>query len=126
MNYEGYELVPLRDINNIKLSEEMEEFMALYSMRGLISMQRNDFMGFLTPMPAIVENDDFITYDFIEESEEHKKNECNDNYKALEKIANRIERNNPEIFDFLESTGTTYLGGRNLIKKIIRLSMMYR
>lgn len=128
MNYDEYDLIPLQSINNIKLSEEMEEFMALYSMRGLINFERSKFIGFLTPMPAVIEENEFVKHNLIESENEHKFDCINKKYDdfKINKTVNRIEKNNPEIIRFLLSTGISYKQSKNVIEKILKLAVLYK
>ncbi|NEU03363.1 MULTISPECIES: hypothetical protein [Clostridium] len=128
MNYDEYDLIPLQNINNMRLSEEMEEFMALYSMRGLINFEKNKFIGFLTPMPAVIEENEFVKHSLIESKNEHKFEYIKEKYDDLKinKTINRIEKNNPEIIKFLLSTGLPYRQSIKIVEKIVKLAMLYR
>lgn len=136
-----YEFVPIEPMNSRNMSKEMEEFIAMYCMMGIMPMQRGNPMGFITPMPWIMDEEDneFKVFD----EEEDLRGSANEdlelldndiktaqgypgyNYLKVDRIVNRIERNNPGIFRFLESKGIPYMRARNFVRRIVRLTLMY-
>lgn len=53
-------------------------------------------------------------------------NKFNPKYNDVEHIVKRIERYNPEIFRMLIRCGIHYKGAVGLVKRIVRLTLMYR
>ena len=53
-------------------------------------------------------------------------NKFNPKYNDVEYIVKRIERYNPEIFRMLTRCGIHYTGAVGLVKRIVRLTLMYR
>ena len=41
-----YEFVPIEPMNGIDMSKEMEDFIAMYCMMGIMPMHRNNPLGF--------------------------------------------------------------------------------
>ena len=56
----------------------------------------------------------------------HGYNKFNPKYNDVEHIIKRIERYNPEIFRMLTRCGIHYKGAVGLVKRIVRLTLMYR
>ena len=90
MKFKNMNLFPIEPMNGIDMSKEMEDFIAMYCMMGIMPMHRNNPLGFITPMPWLMdeeddefrilyeeewirdanENEDFFNNDFVEQMKE--------------------------------------------------------
>ncbi|MGK0467524.1 MAG: hypothetical protein ACJAX4_002825 [Clostridium sp.] len=94
------------------------------------------FMNGSNPMGLPYENVDMSAYeddglreqDMYEDRKPYNDgyNKFNPKYNDVDYIVNRIERYNPEIFKMLTRCGIHYRGAVGLVKRIVRLTLMYR
>ncbi len=155
VTYEEYEFVPMAPMDNASIPEEMKEFMSMCCMMGMMPMnnlinpmERSFSLGGITPFmgkaTSVIEDqsmwkEDNI-YTHVNAMIEERDSNCeerrslpkykgleyyNSNYSRLDRIVEKIEKNNPGIYRFLEMNGIKYERARKLVRRIARLSLMY-
>lgn len=149
ITYEEYEFVPLAPMNSEEIPQEMKDFMAMCCMMGMMPMNNlmspieniNLFEGINNHESHIKKasfnserisefNDEFGSKDNMrEEARLGKLDSQRDheeyNYARIDKIVNKIEKNNPEILEFFKRNGIDYQRGRKLLRRIARLTLLY-
>lgn len=149
ITYEEYEFVPLAPMNSEEIPQEMKDFMSMCCMMGMMPMNNlmspieniNLFEGINNHESHIKKvnfnserisefNDEFGSKDNMrEEARLGKLDSQRDheeyNYARIDKIVNKIEKNNPEILEFFKRNGIDYQRGRKLLRRIARLTLLY-
>ncbi|MGG7163724.1 hypothetical protein [Clostridium ihumii] len=120
-NFNQIEFVPYYINDKRKLLDQMENIWLLYYINGLVKIDINNFVINDIRAPklistGVIENEFKSSDDYYDD---------NLNFSKVDKIQYRISKNNPEIFSFLECSGINYLKSREVVKKIIRLSIIY-
>lgn len=117
--YEEYEFVPMAPMDNTAIPEEMKEFMSMCCMMGMMPM--NNLISPMQRSFSVSGASPFIGNRLINIEDEYYE----DNYSRVDLILTRMEKNNPGIFRFLERNGIPYDRARRLVRRIIRLTLMY-
>jgi hypothetical protein len=129
--------------------------MGMMPMNNLINpMQRSFSLGGVTPFVGKI-SDDIKNQDIFKEDNIHyednlsastevtnnqenrsvpnyeelsyfrDKDEYHNNYNRIDRLVDKIEKNNPGIFKYLLSNGISYEKSRKLVRRIVRFSLMY-
>lgn len=117
--YEEYEFVPMAPMNNTDIPEEMKEFMSMCCMMGMMPM--NNLISPMQRSFPLSKTSPFIGNGPVNIEDGYEE----DNYSRVDLILSRIENNNPGIFRFLERNGVPYEKARRLVRRIVRLTLMY-
>lgn len=148
ITYEEYEFVPLAPMDHTSIPEEMKEFMSMCCMMGMMPMSNlmNPIQRILgvnevgDEKKSIVNDNETITIGGQSDQrstsnrkfsdEERFNSNIEDDYEVysygkIDKIVDLIEKNNPALFKFLEKNHIPYDRVRKLIKRVVRLTLMY-
>jgi len=148
ITYEEYELVPLAPMDHTSIPEEMKEFMSMCCMMGMMPMS-----NLMNPIQRILGANEFsdekeslnkkneisnvgsrsnqrnISNRYFSEEDRFNPNIEDDyevySYGKIDKVVDLIEKNNPALFKFLEKNDIPYDRARKLIKRVVRLTLMY-
>jgi hypothetical protein len=153
ITYEEYEFVPLAPMNSEEIPQEMKDFMSMCCMMGMMPM--NNIMSPIENINLFEEinnheshikkasfnserisefNDEFGSKGNMREEEEFflrlgkvdsQRDHEEYNHARIDKIVNKIEKNNPEILEFFKRNEIDYQRGKKLLRRIARLTLLY-
>lgn len=151
-----YEFIPLAPMTYNSIPQEMKDFIGNYGMFGMTQgsnfngLQRGFNLGLKVPDEYYLEKNSNIKDDEDEEDEidayiernrdtilrkitenceedDEKNIDYNlEEFSEVEKILKNIDNNNPGIFKFLELNGIPYNKAKKYIKRVVRLTLMYK
>ncbi|MCB2313160.1 hypothetical protein LGL55_18040 [Clostridium tagluense] len=102
----------------------MNQFNEDMSMNGLDSMSM--MYGDASMKDYGDENEGLRQMDkYEDEGEYNNQNRVNPKYNDVDAIVRKIERYNPAIFRSLTRYGMPYAEARNIVRRIVRLTLMY-
>jgi len=132
--------MPMGYMQDASPNMEMNPWMGMNPCMGMKQFNEDMFMNGFNPMAMMNGEESMKDYDDENEGSRqmgnygdkqpfndgyNNPNKFNPKYNDVDSIVRRIERYNPAIFRILDRCGMPYAQARDLVRRIVRLTLMY-